>query len=210
MSVLSDKQAATSIAWLKAFGIQAVTVCGPKSTEFWKPYAEPGKFEGLLPVLWREDDVTIYRVPQRNTSLAHVIPESAVARGVPYQNLAPAELEKYVATLEDVRLPEAEMRWEGFRKIRIRTVANAGQAVSVQTSYHRGWHARANGRAAEVSRDGLGFLLLRPGCDGACEIELDYDGGWEYQLCRWLSALAMVGVAAFYSARRSCESSFKE
>ena len=85
VSILAGKgprETADSILWLKAFGIQAVTVCGKASTEFWKPYADPQKFEGLLPVLWREDDVTIYRVPQRTTSLARVIPQSAVAEKI--------------------------------------------------------------------------------------------------------------------------------
>jgi hypothetical protein len=48
-----------------------------------------------------------------------------------------------------------------------------------------------------VSRDGLGFPLIQPRCDGPCEIEMTYDGGWEYQLCRLLSALTILGLVLY-------------
>jgi hypothetical protein len=38
-------------------------------------------------------------------------------------------------------------------------------------------------------------MWLRPGHTGACEVVLDYDGGWELRLCRWLSWLAIAGLA---------------
>jgi hypothetical protein len=72
----------------------------------------------------------------------------------------------------------------------------------VQTGFHAGWRAWANGRPAEVVRDGLGFLLIRPRCSGACEIELTYNGGWENWLCRWLSALTVLGVLVYPIVRR--------
>src|SRR6185369_6146840 len=57
---------------LKAYGAAAVAVSGSGSQEYWKPYAYPEKFDAL-PVLWSEDGVTVYRVPQRSSSLAHVM-----------------------------------------------------------------------------------------------------------------------------------------
>jgi len=107
------------------------------------------------------------------------------------------ELEKYVAALEDPSLPTADASWDGFRRMRIHTVAQPGQVVSVQTGFHPGWQARANGRAAQMVRDGLGFLQIQPRCSGACEIELTYNGGWENWLCRWLSALTILAVLAY-------------
>ncbi len=52
-----------AIAWLRRFAVTAVAVPGPKSFEFWRPYEHPAKFEGVLPVVWREDDTTVYAVP---------------------------------------------------------------------------------------------------------------------------------------------------
>jgi hypothetical protein len=180
-----------AVLWLKAFGVQAATVAGRQSPEFWKGNSST-KFDGLLPVLWRGEDTTIYRVPQRSPSLAHVVPESAVG-----------ELRRYVSALADASLPLATMRWDGHRRATIEATLQRGQVVSVQTGYHRGWHARANGRASDVRRDGLGLLTIAPACEGPCRIELTYSGGWEYVLCRALSALAILGTVAYaISGRR--------
>src|SRR5262249_37941014 len=73
-----EEDAQVSLTWLQAYGVGAIGISGPNSLEFWKPYAHPTKFEGVLPVLWRSGDVAIYRVPQRTISLAHVVPESAI------------------------------------------------------------------------------------------------------------------------------------
>ena len=180
-----------AVTWLKAFGVHAATVSGRKSSEFWKGNSST-KFDGLLPVLWRGEDITIYEVPQRGVSPAHVVPEEALG-----------ELRRYVAALGDESLPLAEMRWEGFRRAAIETTVRTGQVVSVQTGFHRGWSARANGQRAEVRRDGLGFLAIRTGCAGPCHIELTYDGGWEQLLCRGLSLLAIVGTLVYVLAWRS-------
>jgi hypothetical protein len=67
-----------SLAWLKAYGVGAIGISGPNSTEFWKPFRHPARFHGVLPALWSEDGVTIYQVPRRSSSLAHLMPESAV------------------------------------------------------------------------------------------------------------------------------------
>jgi hypothetical protein len=203
LTSLSPQETANAVLWLKAFGVQAVTACGLHSPEFWKGNSST-KFDALLPVLWRQEDTTIYRVPQRTASLAHVIPAAGIANRNVTGVLPIDELRKYVAALEDPTLPLTEMRWDGFRRLSIRTTARGGQVISVQTCYHPGWHARANGRSASVRRDGLGFLLFDPRCDGQCEIELEYDGGWEYKLTRCLSFLTVLGIAGYgWRARKS-------
>jgi hypothetical protein len=189
-------ETAVAVFWLKAFGVQAATLAGPKSPEFWKGISST-KFDGLLPVLWRQEDTTIYRVPQRSASLAHVIPARAVSRRSADGALSLRELRNYVEALDDSALPLAGMRWDGFRRISIETTLARGQVISVQTCFHRGWHAQANGRPARVSPDGLGFLVIQPECQGACQIELTYDGGWEYKLARCLSLLTILGGAIF-------------
>ena len=189
-TALSD--ARVSIDWLKAFGVGAVAVSGPDSQEYWKPFAHPDKFEGLLPVLWREAGVTIYRVPQRTVSLARVVSEAAIVTHSPAGPRDTGEIEKYVAALDDPSLPSAEFQWAGPNGIRIQTTAGPEQAISIQVSYHSGWHAKAGGRTVELRRDGLGLMWLRPHCSGPCEIQLDYDGGWELRLCRFVSFAAMA------------------
>jgi len=191
-----QQDARTSLDWLRAFGVGAVAVSGPNSQEYWKPFAHPGKFDGLLPVLWREDDVTIYSIPQRTASLAHVVSEAAIVNRPPAGPRDTVEIEKYVAALDDPSMPPTEFHWAGPNSIQVRTTAASGQAISVQVSYHPGWHAKVANRAVEIRRDGLGLMWLRPECSGLCELQLDYDGGWELRLCRFFSFGAMAMLMA--------------
>ncbi len=194
----AKEDARVSMAWLKAFGTGAVVVSGPKSQEYWKGFAHPTKFDGILPILWSEDDVTIYRIPRRTESLAHIVPASAL---VPYAPSSPRDTEKverYVAALEDESFPKTEFQWEGENRIHIRTIALPSQIVSVQVTHHPGWHAKANGISRQINADGLGLMWMQPGCDGACEVQLDFDGGAELRICRWLSAVALAVLLIFF------------
>lgn len=51
------------VSELRRYGVDTLVVSGPKSREFWKPYRDASIFEGRLPLLWREDDVSIYEIP---------------------------------------------------------------------------------------------------------------------------------------------------
>jgi hypothetical protein len=101
------------LLWLKAYGVGAVCVVGPGSPEFWKTMHYPRKFDGLR-VLWREDDTTIFEVPRRSSSLAHVVPVSAIVRVAPTDHADQRQVAGYVAALEDAGMPEAMFRWEGI------------------------------------------------------------------------------------------------
>ncbi len=183
-----------SLTWLKAYGVGAIAVAGAKSTEFWKPFSDPAKFDGL-PALWTENGVTIRRVPLRSASLAHVVPEAAIAKHPPKVPEDSTEAARYVAALEDSSMPAATVEWQGRERMRIRAAVAAGQVVSVQEGYHPGWRATAGGRRVQVFKDGLGLMWMRPGCNGACEIVMDYDGGWEWWICRAISYGAILGLA---------------
>ena len=188
------RDAEISLLWLKALGAHAISVPGPHSAEYYKPFANPRKFEGVLPMLWREGDDTVYDVPVRSSSLAHVVPESAVVRHPPVNGLDTGELEHYVKALEDPALPEAPLVWRDRHTADIQAQVQPGQAVSVQVTYHPGWRASVNGVAQSVKKDGLGFLLLEPACQGRCEITLAYDGGIEWRVTCLASLVAMAFV----------------
>lgn len=170
-----------SILWLKALGAHAIAVPGPLSEEYYKPFAHPEKFEGKLPVLWSEAGDTIYGVPARSLSLAHVVPRDAVVRHTPIHGLDVGEVETYVRSLEDPSMPEAPLEWRDRHTMEIRTEVHPGQALSVQETYTPGWRASVNGKAQEVHSDGLGMIALDPVCDGPCHITLTYDGGMEWK-----------------------------
>lgn len=187
-AVYSGRDARVALAWMRAFGVGAVVVAGSSA-----------KFDGVLAPVWREEDVTIYRLPQRTLSLAHVLPEGALVQREPWQAEDIADLERYDAAVEDPSL--AAFQWEGRNHMRIRTATAPGQVISVQVSYHPGWHARINGQPAEVRRDGLGLMWVRPAGTGPCVLEMDYDGGWELRLCRYASLAALLALVATLAAR---------
>ncbi|HUK14946.1 MAG TPA: hypothetical protein VLW65_00970 [Bryobacteraceae bacterium] len=181
-----------SRVWLKAYGAAAIGVSGVKSQEFFKPFANPNKFDGVFPVLWRDGDDAIYAVPGRSTSLAHVIrPEQAVSRA-PLNGLDVAPLLPYVAAIDDPSFPMPNLRWVNAHQVRIQAQVPTGQIVSVQFSYAPGWRALANGRPARLRADPLGLIIIEPQCGGDCSIDLSYDGGTE---ARWTRFAQLAGVA---------------
>lgn len=198
-SGILDGDARVTLAWLKAFGVGAIAINGPQSVQYWKPYAHPLKFEGVLPVVWRDHDVTFYRVPQRSSSLAHVVPESALVRRTPTWTGDIEDLDRFTAALDDPSLPLANFRWMTRNRIGIESNSSPGQVIAIQVSYHPGWRARSNGRPIPVHRDALGLMWLE--CAGPCEITLDYTGGFELNFFRWLSYLTAAGLVAFSLAK---------
>jgi hypothetical protein len=190
-----DRDAEYSVLWLKAYGCHAVTVPGPKSREEFHPFRNPRKFDGVLPLLWHDEDDSIYGVPARSKSLAHVIPADAAVGRPPGNGLDVDEVARFVAALENSALPLADFSWLSNTRARIATQLHAGQVVAVQVTYDPGWVATANGRPALVTRDGIGLLTLHPQCDGRCQIDLSFDGGAERRICLGLSVLVMFGVA---------------
>jgi hypothetical protein len=198
------RDAKISVLWLKAFGCHGIYVPGPQSRVDIKPFAHPEKFDGVLPVLWHEEDDTIYAIPQRSASLAHVVPEDAIVKHRPIHGLDTEETERYVAALDDPSLPVAEMIWRSLGRGHIESILRPGQVLSVQVTYDKGWVAFANGRPAEVKRDALGLTEILAHCDGSCAVDFSFDGGLERKLCRILSGVVSAGVllAGFVTFRR--------
>ncbi len=178
--------------WLKAFGAHAITMHGAGSEEAYKPSNNPGKFQGLLPVLWREGDDAIYGVPQRSASLARVVPEAAVVARAPVHGLDVEPVAAYVAALDDPSLPEAEFRWRNRHAAVIRARPGPGRVIVVQTNYHPGWRATVGGEPREVFADGIGLLVVRPDCTGECSVELVFDGGTELRVARAISGVVTI------------------
>jgi hypothetical protein len=189
-----SKDAFYSTVWLKAFGAALIHVPGPSSAEPLHPYTNPLKFEGVLPVLWRGKGDTIYGVPSSSRSLAHAIPREALVERAPVHGLDTGPTEKYVAAI-DAAAP-AEMRWSGPDHAVVRAVIRPGQVLSVQECYFPGWIATVRGEPRTVRADGLGMIVVEPGCSGDCEIDLRFAGNrWEW-LFRAVSLASLVFLAA--------------
>ena len=198
------RDAEYSLFWLKAFGAHQVSVVGTESSDYFRPFAHPGKFDGLLPLLWRDHGDSIYEVPLHSASLAHVIPASAVVTRTPIHGLDIAPVEAYVAAIEDPAIPEATFRWKGMSEAGIHATLAPGQVVSVQITYAPGWEAWANGRRQTLRGDAIGQTVIETDCSGPCEISLRYTGGTERLVTRGLSLTALlIGLVYAWQGRRA-------
>jgi len=197
-------QASPSILWLKAYGVHSIYVPGPASRISEKPIQHPEKFAGVVPVLWHEEDDTIFEIPQRTESLAHVIPADAVVRRSPINGLDIGETERYVSALDDPGVAPAPMIWTGQGRAHIDSELHPGQVISVQVTYDRGWRAFSNGRELPVLRDGLGLMTIQTDCQGHCPVDLVFDLDTVRRICRvvsWTAAVLFLVAAALVRFR---------
>lgn len=192
-----EQDAEYSIFWLKAFGAHLISVPGPGGTDTYKSaMVHPRKFDGVLPLLWQSEDGSIYEVPARSSSLAHVIPISAIVTRTPIHGLDIAPVEAYVEALEDPAYPPATFRWKSLSEAEIEANLSPGQAIGVQETYERGWEAWANGKPQRVFGDAIGQMVIEPDCLGPCRVSLRYTGGWEHRATRAMSLTAMLVAMA--------------
>jgi hypothetical protein len=191
------RDAEYSVFWLKTFGARTIAVSGPESTEYYRALLNPSKFEGILPVLWREGGDVIYEVPGRTASLAHMMPAAAVPSRAPIHGLDIAPVEAYVKAMDDPAYPPATFEWEGMSKARIRANVARGQVVAAQVTYEQGWEAWANGKRQKVRGDAIGQMVIEPDCEGPCEISLEYTDGTESVITRAMSLSAMMAATVF-------------
>jgi hypothetical protein len=186
------REAEIALLWLDAFGVDAVSVSGPKGREFYKPFRNPRKFEGVLPELWRSGDDVIYRVPRRSASLAHVLRPADLAPRPPAGGLDVGPVRRYVAALDNPAYPLARMTWLTPNSASISAALEEGQILSVQVSYHPGWRASVAGQPRAVRADNLGQLVVEPRCTGPCTVEILFTGGMEASLTRSASYTCLM------------------
>lgn len=182
---------AISILWLKAFGCGAIVVPGRESKDHYHAIANPDKFDGLLPLVWREGGDSIYQVPLRSTSLAHVLPRSAIVTRQPANGLDVDQVRRYVDALQP-----ASIAWENPDHARIAARMDSSKVLSVQITYDPGWQAHVGKRQVATSYDQLGFIVVDPGCVGDCSVDLEFTGGVERTIAQAVSVLVVLLLGA--------------
>ncbi len=189
-----DQDGPISEFWLKAFGVGAITVSGPLSRDHYHAIVHPKKFDGLMPLVWSENGESIYQVPLRSTSLAHVIPAAAIVRRRPLHGVDLDPARAYVAALDDPSLPLATLTWENPERGRIGATVAPGQVVSLQINYDPGWQAWIDRRPLRVTRDQIGLTIIQPDRPGTCVIDIAFTGGTERHICSAVNAAAAIVV----------------
>jgi len=189
-----SKAAGINVLWLKALGVSFVATSDAKSTEVYRDVRHPYKFDGILPLRWRDDGDFIYEVPMPSGSLAHAVFPNELVQRFPVNGIDVVPLGQYVAALDDPSRPVLETAWLGTSELRVTGPVAANQIVSVQVSYHPGWRATVEGRDTAVDHDALGFIAVAPRCSGPCDLRLVFTGGREYTVTKILSIFAWISV----------------
>jgi hypothetical protein len=201
---MGAREAQDSLLWLRAYGVRAIGVSGPDSTNAYKPFWNPKKFEGLLPVLWREGDNVVYRIPSKGADPVRVIPHSAVATRTPVNGMDVKPLERLVQALEDESLPAASFRWLNRHEAMVDAETAPGQVIFLEISYDAGWRAEQDGVPRPVLRDALGMMYVEPLHAGRAQLHLIYDGGTEGKVA-WVlfgcGLVVWVGLVVSRSAK---------
>jgi hypothetical protein len=198
-----DRDAAISTLWLQAYGAHAVGVTGKHSTEPYKPFVNPEKFNGVLRELWRDGDDVIYEVPQRSPGLAHVVNPADVIGRPPVNGLDTGPLEPYVRAINNPDYPQAEFAWLNQHQARVKATFEANQLLSVQISHFPGWHARVNGAERPLTADALGMMVIEPRCSGACAVDLSFETTPELRWMRVIQiAVVLIGIVLLVRSRR--------
>jgi hypothetical protein len=195
-----------AVLWLTAMGVHAAVVNGPDSTQAYHDFHNPKMFDGLLPKRWREGDDTVYLVPQRSASLARVVTHADLVLRRPVSGIDIQPLVPYVAALDNEAFPNADFYWTSRHTASIQGRLSPQDVVSVQISYHPGWHAKVNGADQAIGEDGIGQMYLEPNCEGLCRIDLSYDGGTEMRIARGVAVAAWIlvlGMIAWNYRNRS-------
>ncbi|HYI93690.1 MAG TPA: hypothetical protein VEX68_09115 [Bryobacteraceae bacterium] len=171
-----------SVRELKALGVEYVVIHGRGSSEHYRDYKNPEKFEGVLDRVYGETDDVIYRVPFR--SLAHAIhPEEEP------QHAFRDSLQKYVEAIDNATRPKLKVTWIDTNRVKIDGDISAGMLISLQVSHDPGWQAKSGGKPVAVEKDTLGFIKLR----ATGPVELEYKGTPEQRGFAFLSVLTWAG-----------------
>ncbi len=186
-----------ALAWLKSLGVHAIAIGGTRSGEYYKPFRNPHKFDGLIPEIWREGDDRIYAVPQRSDSLARIVRAGGIVTRTPETGALVEPLKPYVMSLDNRAMPVALWNWTSRHSATARARLERGQLLSVQIAYHPGWTALVNGIAAPIRSDAIGQMVIEPECTGDCRFDLEFTGGAEAAIARFASYTAVIGGIAW-------------
>jgi len=143
--------------WMSALPVRYIVVTGPASSEIYRDYADPRKFDGQLPLVFDARGVRIYEVARVGD------PRLVIARisdlAAPTSAIDRTAISEYVNRVASGRAP-GKLEPQGLGAWRAEVEVQAGEQVVLRQAYDTGWHATVDGRAAVVRADPIGQLVV--------------------------------------------------
>jgi len=143
--------------WMAALPVRYIVVTGPASSEIYRDFADPKKFDGHVPVVFDQGGVRIYEVARTGD------PQLMVAR---VADLAPPTsaidrdaISAYVKRMAEGRSPTM-LETRGLGGWRAEVEVREGEQVVLRQAYDTGWRATVDGRPANVRADAIGQLVV--------------------------------------------------
>jgi hypothetical protein len=143
--------------WMAALPVRYIVVTGPQSTEIYRDFADPRKFDGRLPVVFDERGVRIYEVARVGD------PRLVVARvadlAAPTSAIDRTAITEYVKRIGDGR-GSTTLEARGLGSWRAEVEVREGEQVLLRQAYDTGWRATVDGQPASVRADPIGQLVV--------------------------------------------------
>jgi hypothetical protein len=143
--------------WMAALPVRYVVVTGPASSEVYRDFADPRKFDGRLPVVFDDHGVRIYEVSRTGDPRLVIARVADVA--APTSAIDRTAISEYVKRIADGRA-SAKLEPRGLGAWRAEVELRDGEQVVLRQAYDTGWRATVDGRSANVRADPIGQLAV--------------------------------------------------
>ena len=143
--------------WMAALPVRYIVVPGPASSEIYRDFADPKKFDGRLRVAFEERGVRIYEVSPVGDP--RVVVARVAGLAAPTSAIDRAAISEYVKRIGEGRAP-IKLEPRGLGSFRVEVDVRDGEQVVLRQAYDTGWHASVDGRPADVRADAIGQLIV--------------------------------------------------
>jgi hypothetical protein len=194
------REAEESLLLLRALAVEYIVTHGPRSTEFYRDYKNPAKFDGLLEKVWERDDDHIYRLgPVRYAHLLHSneIPAASV-RNDNRQPWYP-----YVNALLNPARPQLAFSWRNARHAVVSGSMPSGMHVAFAIPWDPNFRAYANGQPIALFPNSTGLMTSAPLPTDATSLDLRFEPSTEERAAAALSAITALGCLVVLFWRRA-------
>jgi hypothetical protein len=181
--------------WLKAMGVDAIYVAGPKSEEPYKDGLNHERFF-TLPVLFDDGKGnTIYNCQRRYAQRARVVETAKLAATLtPSRNDDVDRLRPYVGVIENGPDSPVIIDRPSTDAMQLHAKFDAGQSLLVQETWDPNWQASVDGHRLPIRKDVMGFMVVDPP-PGDRTVRLEFPMPLENRVGWGLTGLTLIALA---------------